>query len=35
MSRPMSSDRLVLLAALVGIGAAWGVTQPFAKIAVS
>ncbi|AHM02760.1 Permease of the drug/metabolite transporter (DMT) superfamily [Roseibacterium elongatum DSM 19469] len=31
----MSRDRLVLIALLVGIGAAWGITQPFAKIAVS
>jgi drug/metabolite transporter (DMT)-like permease len=35
MNRILSSDRLVLVAALVGIGAAWGITQPFAKIAVS
>jgi hypothetical protein len=33
--RPMTRDRAVLLAALILIGAAWGITQPFAKIAVS
>jgi drug/metabolite transporter (DMT)-like permease len=31
----MSRDRAVLLAVLILIGAAWGITQPFAKIAVS
>ncbi len=31
----MSRDRFFLIAVLVGIGAAWGITQPFAKIAVS
>ena len=31
----MSRDRLILIAVLVAIGAAWGITQPFAKIAVS
>jgi drug/metabolite transporter (DMT)-like permease len=31
----MTRDRAVLLAVLVLIGAAWGITQPFAKIAVS
>ncbi|MCU4653125.1 DMT family transporter [Roseibacterium sp. SDUM158016] len=31
----MSRDRLVLLVLLLAIGAAWGITQPFAKIAVS
>ncbi|MDG4647468.1 DMT family transporter [Roseibacterium sp. SDUM158017] len=31
----MSRDRLILIALLVAIGAAWGITQPFAKIAVS
>ncbi|MBY6202277.1 DMT family transporter [Maritalea mobilis] len=31
----MNRDRLILIALLVGIGAAWGITQPFAKIAVS
>ena len=31
----MNRDRLTLLALLVLIGAAWGITQPFAKIAVS
>jgi drug/metabolite transporter (DMT)-like permease len=31
----VSRDRLILIAVLVAIGAAWGITQPFAKIAVS
>jgi drug/metabolite transporter (DMT)-like permease len=31
----MTRDRAVLVAALVLIGSAWGITQPFAKIAVS
>lgn len=31
----MKADRLILIALLVTIGAAWGITQPFAKIAVS
>jgi drug/metabolite transporter (DMT)-like permease len=31
----MTRDRAVLLAVLLLIGAAWGITQPFAKIAVS
>jgi drug/metabolite transporter (DMT)-like permease len=31
----MTRDRAVLLAVLLLIGAAWGVGQPFAKIAVS
>ncbi len=31
----MTRERATLLAALILIGAAWGITQPFAKIAVS
>lgn len=31
----MSRDRLVLIGLLIVMGAAWGITQPFAKIAVS
>jgi drug/metabolite transporter (DMT)-like permease len=31
----VKADRLILIALLVTIGAAWGITQPFAKIAVS
>ncbi len=31
----MSNDRVVLLAVLILLGAAWGITQPFSKIAVS
>jgi drug/metabolite transporter (DMT)-like permease len=31
----VTADRLILIGLLAGIGAAWGITQPFAKIAVS